>query len=69
MVTVTVHDIGRADDPSATVSTSHADGGAALSWLHAQYGEQLHVSSATSGTIGFPTAGGTFQASKTWEIR
>lgn len=65
---LTVHDIGRASDPAATVRTEHADADEAMAALIARHGVDNVRGRDGSGTIGSLT-GRVFQASKTWSIR
>lgn len=67
-VQLQVHDIGRADDPTATTRTTHADAHAARMALNGQFGARHIRGDANGGTVGSMT-GTVFQASKTWSIR
>jgi hypothetical protein len=67
VVTLTIHDIGRADQPDATVRTQHADASAAIASLIAAHGRESIRGDHRFGTVGSLT-GRVFQASKTWRI-
>jgi hypothetical protein len=72
---LTVHDIGRAGDPAATVTTEHFSARTAYEALGERYGfdnlrgDDIHLSGMKhgSGTVGGFT-GRVFQASKVWSI-
>lgn len=67
-VQLTVSDIGRASDPTATEITLHTDPHAARTALFAEFGPHSIRGDETAGTVGGMT-GRVFQASKSWTIR
>lgn len=66
-VTMSVHDIGRASDPTATVRTVHVNVDAARSWLVDRYGADHIRGGITSGTV-VTMCGTVAQASLVWSI-
>lgn len=68
MVELCVHDIGRADQPDATVRTLHKDRYAALSALFSRFDPNHIRGESDSGTVG-SLSGSVFQATHVWSIR
>jgi hypothetical protein len=68
MAKLTVHDIGRAGHPDATLTTTHSDKFVAYNVLVHRYGSaNIRSRDTWAGTVGTMT-GQVFQASKTWRI-
>lgn len=67
-VTLTMHEIGRASDPTATTRSRHPDMESAYGLLCALFGPDSIRGDRRSGTIG-SLNGRVFQASRIWSIR